>query len=319
MNQLMSDSCIVALAQIAPVWLDRAATLAKVIDFVRLAGQSQARLVVFGEALLPGYPFWIEHTDGAQFESTLQKSLYAHYVDQAVDIGGGDLAPLCAAARAASVWVMLGCIERDHRRGHSVFCTLITIDDGGEIRNIHRKLQPTYEERLVWSSGDGAGLHTFALDRFRVGGLNCWENWMPLARSALYAQGEDLHVAVWPGSARNTAQITTFIAREGRSFALSVSGLMRRDDIPDNAPHAALLRERLPPVSADGGSCIAGPDGQWLIAPRIDEEVLLVAELNHARVREERQNFDSFGHYSRPDVLELRVNRKRASGACFED
>jgi nitrilase len=311
------DHVVVAIAQIAPVWLDRAATLAKIADQITEAGQSGARLVVFGEAILPGYPFWIEHTDGARFESALQMAMFAHYVDQAVDIAGGDLDALRRAAREAGIWVSIGCVERDRHRGQSVFASLVTLDDQGEIRNVHRKLMPTHEERLVWSTGDGAGLNTFTLDRFRLGGLNCWENWMPLARSALYAQGEDLHVAVWPGSVRNTEQITPFIAREGRSFVLSASTVLRREDIPDKIPHAELLRARLPERCADGGSCIAGPDGEWIVSPRIDEEVLLIAELDHARVREARQNFDPFGHYSRPDVLELHVNQQRLRGARF--
>lgn len=316
---MSSDRSVVALAQIAPVWLDRAATLAKIAARIGEAGRAGARLVVFGEALLPGYPFWVEHTDGARFESPLQKELYARYVDQAVDVHAGDLTPLCKAAREARTWAVVGCIERDSARGHSVFCSLVVIDDAGEVRTVHRKLCPTHEERLVWSQGDGAGLETFALDRFRLGALNCWENWMPLARSSLYAQGEDLHVALWPGSARNTEQITPFIAREGRSFVLSVSGLMRSEDIPDSVPHAALLREALPAVCANGGSCIAGPDGEWVIPPHTGEEILLVAELDHARVREGRHSFDPFGHYSRPDVLELKVNRRRQTGAEFSD
>lgn len=313
------DHRIVAIAQMAPIWLDRSATLEKVFDWVAKAAHSGASLVVFGEGVLPGYPFWIEHTDGARFDSALQKSLFAHYVDQSVDIEGGDLKPLCDAARNAAIWVMIGCIERDRCRGQSVFASLVTIDAEGAIRNVHRKLMPTHEERLVWSPGDGAGLKTFEFGRFRLGGLNCWENWMPLARSALYAQGEDLHVATWPGSARNTEWITRFIARESRSFVLSASSLMRREDIAQQLPHADALRAQLPEVCANGGSCIAGPDGEWVVAPRVDEEVLLIADLDHSRIREERQNFDPFGHYSRPDVLELSINRQRRSGARFID
>src|SRR5690606_39211571 len=124
------------------------------------------------------------------------KSLFAHYAEQAVVIERGDLDALCRAARQANTWVVVGIIERPSERGgHSLYCSLVLVDDQGEIRNVHRKLVPTYEERLVWSPGDGHGLRSFALEGFTLGALNCWENWMPLARSALYAQGVDLHVA----------------------------------------------------------------------------------------------------------------------------
>jgi nitrilase len=315
----VSDQCTVALAQIAPVWLDRAATIAKMIEYIQEAGRCGAQLVCFSEGLLPGYPFWLEHTDGARFDSILQKRFYAHYVTQAVDIAAGDLQALCVAAREAAVSVIAGVIERDVSRGQSVFCSLVLIDDAGVIKNVHRKLMPTYEERLVWSAGDAAGLRTFALGKFQLGALNCWENWMPLARAALYAQGLDLHVALWPGSVRNTEDISRFIAREGRSFVLSVGGLLRHQDIPTHLPFAAELLAQLPAQCANGGSCIAGPDGQWLIAPCEDEERLLVAEIDHARVREERQNFDPFGHYSRPELLSLHVDRVRRTGASFVD
>ena len=305
----------VALAQQAPVWLDREATIARVVDSINEAASQEARLIAFGEALAPGYPFWVEHTEGAQFESGFQKRMFAHYADQAVQIERGDLAPVCRAARAGGAWIVLGTIERpSDRGGHSLYCSLVTIDDQGEVRNVHRKLMPTYEERLVWSTGDGHGLRAFDLDGFKLGSLNCWENWMPLARCALYAQGVNVHVASWPGSVRNTVDITRFIAREGRSYVLSVCGLLRREDIPPHIPHAAELREALPEVSADGGSCIAGPDGQWVIPPCADESAILFAELDLARVREERQNFDVFGHYSRPDVLKLSVSRERQTG-----
>ncbi|GHA78973.1 carbon-nitrogen hydrolase family protein [Cognatilysobacter bugurensis] len=308
-----------ALAQIAPVWLDREATVAKAADWVRRASAEGARLVAFGEALAPGYPFWIEHTEGARFESPLQKQLFAHYAAQAVDLPRDDLAPVRAAAREGRIWVALGIIERARDRGHSLYCSLVLIDDAGEVRNVHRKLMPTHEERLAWSPGDGHGLRCFPVDGFTLGALNCWENWMPLARAALYAQGEDLHIATWPGSVRNTRDITRHMAREGRSYVASVSSLMRRADIPEHLPHAELLRAALPEICANGGSCVAGPDGEWIIEPCTDEERLLICELDPAHVRAERHNFDPFGHYSRPDVLELHVNRARQCGARFVD
>lgn len=136
---------------------------------------------------------------------------------------------------------------------------------------------------------------------------------MPLSRAALYGQGEDLHVAIWPGNKRNTVDITRFIAQESRSYVISVSGLMRREDFPPDTPHLEAILSDCPPVLADGGSCLAGPDGQWVIEPMPSEEKVLVAEVNHRLVREERQNFDPVGHYSRPDVTRLVLNRQRQS------
>jgi nitrilase len=179
---------------------------------------------------------------------------------------------------------------------------------------------PTYEERLTWSPGDGHGLRVHPLKAFTVGTLNCWENWMPLPRAALYAQGEDLHFAIWPGSVRNTNDITRFIAKEARSFVVSVGSLMRGSDFPVDA----LERERLvgddeSAFLADGGSCVAGPDGEWVLEPVAETEGLLVADIDHARVREERQNFDPVGHYSRPDVTQLSVDRRRQSTLVLRD
>ena len=316
----LKNTLTVGVAQIAPVWLDRDATGAKIVDWIREAASQDCELVVFGEALLPGYPFWVERTDGARFESELQKDLYRHYVEQSVCIEAGDLDGICSAARDNAIAVYVGIMERaGDRGGHSLYASLVYIDARGEIGSVHRKLMPTHEERLVWAIGDGHGLRAHSLGPFTVGGLNCWENWLPLARAALYAQGEDLHVAVWPGSVRNTQDITRFIAREGRSFVVSVSGLMRRSDIPDTLPRAGLLQETADEVMANGGSCIASPTGEWLLEPETGVESLRVAELDHRVVLEERQNMDVAGHYSRPDVTQLSVDRRRQSTAEFSD
>ena len=314
------DSLTVGLAQIAPVWLDRVATLAKVEEWIIRAAEAGCEFVVFGEALVPGYPFWIEHTDGARFESALQKDIHAHYLDQAVQVEAGHLDGVRATAARLGIAVMLGIIERPaDRGGHSVYCSRVHIGADGQIGSVHRKLLPTYEERLSWAPGDGHGLRVHPVGPFTVGGLNCFENWMPLSRAALYAQGEDLHVALWPGNKRNTEPTTRFLAREGRSYVLAVSGLMRREDVSADSPAAAMLKADCPAMLADGGSCIAGPDGEWMVEPTTGKEELLVATLNHREVRRERQNFDLAGHYARPDVTRLVVNRRRQGLAAFED
>jgi len=310
----------IAAAQIAPVWLDRERTVDKVVQWVGKAADAGAGLAAFGEALVPGYPFWIELTDGARFDSPVQKALHAHYLDQAVQVEAGHLDRVCAAAAERRIAVIVGCIERPaDRGGHSVYASRVYIDATGEILSVHRKLMPTYEERPSWSPGDGHGLRTHECRAFTVGALNCWENWMPLARAALYAQGENLHVALWPGSVRNTEHITRFIARESRSYVMSVSGLLRRSDIGDAVPHADIIREAAPDILGEGGSCIAGPDGSWIAEPIAHEERLVVAHCDISRVREERQNFDPMGHYARPDVLQLSVNRTRQASVRFVD
>jgi nitrilase len=309
----------VALAQIAPVWFDRARTLEKVRQYIQMAAAEQCQLVVFGEGLVPGYPFWIEYSRETAFDSAFHKNFHAEYIRQGVCIERGDLAAVCQLAGELRIAVYLGIIERPGNRGESLYAALVYIDSSGSIQSIHRKLMPTYDERLTWGIGDGHGLRTHSLGPFTVGGLNCWENWMPLARAALYAQGEDLHIAVWPGSHRNTSEITRFIAREARSFVLSVSGLMRKSDLPDHLPGIERIRENVGEFLTDGGSCVAGPAGQWLIEPQCQREELLIATLDHAQVRAERQNFDPAGHYSRPDVFQLNIDRRRQQTANFLD
>lgn len=302
----------VALAQIAPVWLNKSETLQKIKKQVIEAAKNEAELIVFGEGLLPGYPFWLALTDGAEWNTKINKELHAHYALNSVTIENGDLKDVCALARKHKIAIYLGIIERPlDRGGHSLYASLVYINAKGKIKSVHRKLQPTYDERLTWSPGDGNGLRTHSLKQFTVGGLNCWENWMPLPRAALYGQGEDLHVAVWPGSENNTKDITRFIARESRSFVISVSALMTIEDFPQNTPHLEKIFEKAPKILANGGSCIAGPDGEWLVEPILNKEGNIYHTLDFNHVLEERQNFDPVGHYSRPDVTKLIVNRER--------
>lgn len=309
-----------ALPQLSPVWLNREGSLSSVLGTIRTASEEQVDLIVFSEGFVPGYPFWLEGTGGAAFDNPKQKKIFAHYADQAVTIEDGHLDQVCSALKSAGMAAYLGIIERPRdRSGHSLYCSYVYINKDGVICSVHRKLQPTYEERLVWSPGDGAGLVTHKLGEFTVGGLNCWENWMPLTRAALYGQGEDLHIACWPGNMRNTKDLTPILAKEGRSYCVSVSSVMTPDCIEKGTPFADEINAALGEMPADGGSCVAAPDGSWVLPPLKAETGIRYCELDPAKVRQERQNFDPAGHYSRPDVTQLRVNRQRQSTVRFED
>ena len=310
----------IALGQISPVWLNKEKTIEKIIAAIEEAAQKGAELIAFGEALLPGYPFWLGLTGGAEFNSDKQKKMHALYAQNAIQVEAGELKPIQEAAKKHKMAIYLGFIERaQNRGGHSLYCSLGYIDQEGNIQSVHRKLQPTYEERLTWSPGDGNGLRVHSLKAFTVGGLNCWENWMPLPRTALYGQGENLHIAVWPGSIRNTEDITRFMAKEGRSFVVSVGAPMLKTDFPADTPYLEEILANAPDELTDGGSCIAAPDGSWIQAPIVGKEGVFTATIDFARIYEERQNFDGVGHYSRPDVTRLEVNRERQQIVHFKE
>ena len=315
----MKNKLKIALAQISPVWLDKSATLEKIYSECENAAEQACDLIVFGEGLLPGYPFWLALTGGAEWDKAVNKELHAHYLLNSVTIDNGDLDSLCSLAKKKELAIYLGIIERPlDRGGHSIYASLVYIDKSGTIQSVHRKLQPTYDERLTWAPGDGHGLKVHKLGSFTLGGLNCWENWMPLVRSALYGMGEDLHIAVWPGSDHNTKDITRFIARESRSYVISVSSLMTKQDFPETTPHLSEILEKAPDVLANGGSCMAGPDGEWVVEPVLNTEGLIIETIDFERVLQERQNFDPVGHYSRPDVTKLILNTERQSTLGFE-
>lgn len=310
----------VAAAQIRPIWLDPTASTRKAIDWLEDSVAQDVQLVAFPETFLGGYPFWVEHTNGAKFEDSRQKRAYAEYLSASIETTGPEVSSIVEASKDLGVFVYMGALERatDHARG-TVFCSLLAIDPAAGLVGVHRKLMPTYEERLVWGFGDGYGLRVHQLPGLAVGGLNCWENWMPQARYALYAQGEDLHVSVWPGHPRNTVDLTRFIAQEGRVYSLAANGLISLADVP----RGFSLYEDLADLSftdfCTGGSGLAAPDGTWIEQPTANEERLVVGDVDRAAVYAARQNFDPCGHYSRPDVFDVRINRTRHQAARFDD
>ena len=307
----------VAAVQLAPAYLNRAGTISVVLDALAQCAASGVELAVFPETFVPGYPSWTDFTHASYFDQPDQKQAFAQYVDAAVDVGRGDLDQVVETARGFGQFVYLGVAERS-ASGTSVYCSLVAIHPEDGIVGVHRKLKPTYGERLVWADGDGAGLRAHQFGNVKVSGLNCWENWMPLARAALYAQGPHIHAATWPGSPAVSHDISRFIAMEGRLFVVSAGAVLRAEHIPDDFS----LREEMLEAHhayASGGSIIVGPDGTVLAEADKGDETLLIADIDPDDVSRARHNFDPSGHYSRPDVLDLRVDRRRREPATFSD
>lgn len=310
----------VGAVQAHPKWMDRAAGTAWVIDWLERAAAEEVSLVAFPESFLPGYPFWLLLGGGDRMGDPVQLDAYRWYLEAAVELDGPEVSEVVEAVRDLGVFCYLGLGERgsSSARG-SVYATLVAIDPIGGILSAHRKMKPTYTERTVWADGDAHGLRVHQMSGgARVGGLNCWENWMPLARFALYSGGEDIHVLAWPGSKWGTELITRMVAFEGKVFAINASGLLDAADVPEDFPLHNVIKEK-PDFWFNGGSCVAGPDGQWLVEPVTEEEGLVVAELDLGRVAGARHLIDPTGHYSRPDIFELNIDRRRPRAVHFHD
>lgn len=301
----------VACIQISPVFLDARKTWDKLYGYIEEASANGAELITWGETLIPGYPIWIGPSGGAKFNNPTQKKVYAKYWQEAIHLKDSPIIDeMKEAARKNNIMLMGGILEKE---SGSVYCTLITIGPDGELLGRHRKIKPTYEERLVWADGDGLGLKTYPLKGTQVGGLNCWENWLPLARAALHLQGEMIHVAVWPGSVELTKDITRFIALEGRSWVLSVSGLVRPEDLSHLTDEEFPMRNQLMAVKGsiqNGGSMIVDPSGKIVAGPLVDEEGILYYDVDPLKAVEERQNLDISGHYSRFDIFNKPLDKK---------
>lgn len=308
----------IAAAQTSPRWGDHEATKKVVTEWIGRAAEEDVELLAFGETFMSGYPYWMSRTDGARWNAPDQKEAYAFYLASAVAIDGPELAEVTEAVRDHGVFTYLGISERSDSGG-TVYATYVAIDPERGIVSAHRKMMPTFDERMAWGIGDGHGLRVHQVGDFKVSGLNCWENWVPTIRHVMYAQGTQLHVAAWPGSVGLTRDITRFIAKEGRCYVLSASSLLDAASIPHEFPAKEASLAGADPLLYNGGSAIAGPDGRWIVEPVAGEERLVSAEIELSRVLGERQNFDPAGHYFRGDVIDVKVDRSRLRPAHFAD
>lgn len=282
------------------------------------ASAAGAELIAFPETWIPGYPAWLDHSrDAALWDHPPVKALFARIAENSVAIPGPAFDRLAAAAREAKATLVIGISERVDRgvgRG-TLYNSLVTIGADGTLLNHHRKLQPTYTERLIWGAGDAEGLRAVDTPAGRVSALVCWEHWMPLARQALHDSGEDVHVAVWP-TVHDMHQVASRqYAFEGRCFVLASGALMRAAALPPElephpdrvtGPDQWILR---------GGSAIVGPGGKYVVEPVYDKAHILLAELDLRRTSEESMTLDVSGHYHRPELFDfrpLRTGRRNA-------
>jgi nitrilase len=300
----------VACAQVEPVVLDREATLDRLAERTAEAAGAGAELVVFPEAFIPAYPSSVWARALAGWADPRAKSAFARLAAESVEVPGPAADRLAAVAREHGIWLVTGVTEVDPERPGTLYNTLLYHDPEGSLALHHRKLVPTNHERLVWGQGDGRGLRAIETGFGRLGGLICWENYMPLARFSLYESGVELYVASTADDADEWQATLVHIARESRCFVIAPAHFQRAAAYPDDFP----LREELAGIDVigRGGSAILGPDGAYLACPLYDEEGILYAELDPARLLEERQRFDPAGHYHRPDVLKLEVDAPTA-------
>jgi nitrilase len=291
----------VAAAQLSPVFLDKEKTVDKACDAILEAGKKGAHLIVFPEAFISGYPDWvwlIPNSKGA-----VLNELYVKLVENAVTIPGKTTDRLCKTAKSAGISVVMGVNERNSESsGSSLYNSLLFIDSNGELMGKHRKLIPTGGERLIWAQGDGSTLRTYKTSAGMIAGLICWENYMPLARNAIYQSGAQILVSpTWDKSA-NWLQSMQHIAREGGLFVMSTCMALHMNDIPDEYNFKQGYPEGRQWINT-GNSCIIAPNGEILAGPLEEEEAILYAEIDLQQIIAAKRMFDVAGHYSRPDVF----------------
>jgi nitrilase len=299
----------VAAVQASPVFLDREKTLVRLAEWTRRAAHDGAQVVAFGETWVPGYPAWLDSSpEAALWGHAGGKALFSRLCDNAVEVPSPATGAMAALARDLQVTLVVGVHERS---GRTLYNALLTFAPDGSLANHHRKLMPTYAERLVWGQGDGAGLKSVMAGPARVGGLVCWEHWMPLARQVMHDSGEEIHVAAWPGVQEMHQVASRHYAFEGRCFVVAVGSILPLSDWPKELPPDAKILQDPSGLAIKGGSAIIAPNGRYLAGPVYDTEAVVAADCDLDEITREAMTLDVSGHYSRPDVFALTVNAQR--------
>lgn len=304
----------IAVVQSAPAYLDIEASMIKVQQLLKEAAAQDAQLVCFGETWFTGYPAWIDYCDEyAKWDFQPTKEVFAKTHANSLAIDGPEIKKIGEWMKELGLTAVMGINEKvtSGPGNGTIYNSLITWNKQGEVANHHRKLMPTHTERLLYGQGDGKGLQAVETDFGRVGGLICWEHWMPLTRQTMHNSGEHIHVAVWPKVHEMLQIATRSYAFEGRCFAVGVGQIMRVKDIPAELNLPEELKDKPEHMLLNGGSCIVGPDGHYVIDPIWDKEGVFTVEVDLDRCYEERMALDVTGHYQRHDIFDLQVMKMR--------
>jgi nitrilase len=306
-------SCFkVAVVQAASVGFDAGASLEKLADLSAEAAAKGARLAVFPEAFIGGYPKGLDFGATIGNRTPAGKDDFVRYWRGAVEVPGPAVDFIGEVARKNRMQLVVGVIERD--RG-TLYCCVLFFDANGAFLGKHRKLMPTASERLVWGFGDGSTLPVFETELGRVGAVVCWENYMPLLRAAMYSKGIELYCAPTADARDSWAPTVQHVAIEGRCFVLSANQFSRRKDFP--ATYASIFGDDPETIVSRGGSCIVDPFGQFLVAPQFEGEAVLVAEIDPDQIPRGKFDLDSVGHYARPDIFRLLVDEGEKTPVSF--
>lgn len=313
------DQVKIAVVQAGSVIMDKQGCIEKASELLKEAGKNGAQLVVFPEAFIPCYPRGMSFGAVVGSRSLEGRKDYQRYWDNAIQVPSADTDTLGAAVKEAGVYCVIGVIEKDQDTSEgTVFCTALFFGPDGTLLGKHRKLKPTASERLIWGEGDGSTMPVIETPFGRIGALICWENYMPLARAAMYAKGIQIYVAPTADSRDTWFATMRHIAIEGRCFVIGCNQYSCKKDYPEDIASREEFKD-LPDEMCRGGSCVVNPLGAFVVEPVIGEEKIIYTELDLRQVAQGQFDFDAMGHYSRPDVFQLIVNTKKKTNVVWQD
>jgi nitrilase len=306
-----NQSVRVAVIQAASVVMDCDATIGKAVGLIKQAGEKGSKIVIFPEAFIPAYPRGLSFGTVIGSRTEDGRKDWYRYWENSIPVPGEETDRLGKAAREAGVYLVMGVIERDSEfSGGTLYCSVIFIGPDGSLLGKHRKLKPTAAERIVWGEGDGSTLPVFDTPYGKIGALICWENYMPLARTAMYAQGVQLYIAPTADARESWQSTIRHIAMEGRCFVLSSNQYVTKDMYPKDLACYDDIKSA-PEVMCNGGSAIVGPLGEYIAEPVWGKEDIIIADLDMKQIAYSQFDFDPVGHYSRSDVFKLQINREK--------